>query len=512
MASSLAAPVTALQVGTFFVTQYYHVLQNQPEYAHQFYTDLSTMSRTDRDKQETATGMMEIHNRVMSQNYTSGPLEVKSVDAQESLNGGLLVMVTGCVQRNNMEGKRNFVQTFFLAPQEKGFYVLNDIFRFFEDDLYVQKPTDVMTNGDHEPQLKSAVTEPGNLFGRQYCCKKEVSGFAALEAPAFAGAEITREFTPEEEAVVEEYDLPEHQELSESEEKYEEAPPETTTAAAAAVIPSPESAPVSAPAPAEEASGEVPKHTYASILRVAKTQAHSSTATTSYQAPLNKAVAVVAERQPAQQPVPQQPQAVLASTGAEEADPEASDDIAGTENEGDGRSIYIKNLPSTVMMSEVETEFNKFGKIKSGGVNIVNRKDFGVCYAFIEFEDTSSVQSAVGASPLPFGGRHIYVEEKRTTSSGSRGRRGRGRGFQNEGSRGRGYYGARPYGRGSGQDFGREYLNRGRSSGSRGGYGTGGANGFQQTDSRQGNSLRQPRRAGGNQMSHNSANAEKTFE
>jgi hypothetical protein len=46
------------QVGTCFVGQYYHVLQQQPEYVHQFYTDRSIMHRLDRDKQETATGMM----------------------------------------------------------------------------------------------------------------------------------------------------------------------------------------------------------------------------------------------------------------------------------------------------------------------------------------------------------------------------------------------------------------------------------------------------------------------
>lgn len=34
-------------------------------------------------------------------------------------------------------GKRRFSQSFFLAPQENGFFVLNDIFRFVDDDLSV---------------------------------------------------------------------------------------------------------------------------------------------------------------------------------------------------------------------------------------------------------------------------------------------------------------------------------------------------------------------------------------
>jgi hypothetical protein len=48
---------------------------------------------------------------------------------QYSLNGGVVVQVTGIMQRPG-GAKRPFVQTFFLAVQEKGYYVLNDIFRW----------------------------------------------------------------------------------------------------------------------------------------------------------------------------------------------------------------------------------------------------------------------------------------------------------------------------------------------------------------------------------------------
>lgn len=173
------------------------------------------MSRVDRDKQETASGMMEIHSRVMSLNYTGCLIELKSADAQDSLNGGVLVMVTGSIQRRDREVKRNFVQTFFLAPQENGYYVLNDIFRFCEDDSYVEKQSDALTNGDHEPQLKSIspVTEP------------------ALEPSSPATIEIKREFTPattaEEEAILEEYNISDQQEFPILEDKLEDASTES---------------------------------------------------------------------------------------------------------------------------------------------------------------------------------------------------------------------------------------------------------------------------------------------
>lgn len=54
------------------------------------------------------------------------------MDAQESFNGGVQVLVTG--QLTGMDNTiHNFTQTFFLAPQDKGYFVLNDIFRFLDN-------------------------------------------------------------------------------------------------------------------------------------------------------------------------------------------------------------------------------------------------------------------------------------------------------------------------------------------------------------------------------------------
>lgn len=53
---------------------------------------------------------------IMSQKYKGACAEIKSVDAQESLNGGVIVVVTGTMSYAHQCG-REFVQTFFLAPQ-----------------------------------------------------------------------------------------------------------------------------------------------------------------------------------------------------------------------------------------------------------------------------------------------------------------------------------------------------------------------------------------------------------
>lgn len=55
------------------------------------------------------------------------------MDAQESYGGGVLVLVTGfMIGEDNI--KQKFTQCFFLAPQEKGYFVLNDVFRYVNED------------------------------------------------------------------------------------------------------------------------------------------------------------------------------------------------------------------------------------------------------------------------------------------------------------------------------------------------------------------------------------------
>lgn len=73
-----------------------------------------------------------INEKFLSLNYDEYKAEIKSVDAQESLSSGVHVLVTGY-----MTGKdnivRNFTQSFFLAPQQRGgYFVLNDMFRYVD--------------------------------------------------------------------------------------------------------------------------------------------------------------------------------------------------------------------------------------------------------------------------------------------------------------------------------------------------------------------------------------------
>ncbi|KAM1181883.1 hypothetical protein ACFX13_000446 [Malus domestica] len=54
MASSNPGAVRAVQVGSYFVTQYYQILQKQLDVVHQFYSDGSSMIRVDGDSTKSA--------------------------------------------------------------------------------------------------------------------------------------------------------------------------------------------------------------------------------------------------------------------------------------------------------------------------------------------------------------------------------------------------------------------------------------------------------------------------
>ena len=55
------------------------------------------------------------------------------MDAQSSANGGIIIQVIGEMS-NHGDPWRKFVQTFFLAEQPNGYFVLNDIFRFLKEE------------------------------------------------------------------------------------------------------------------------------------------------------------------------------------------------------------------------------------------------------------------------------------------------------------------------------------------------------------------------------------------
>lgn len=95
----------------------------------------------------------------MSLNFTS--IEVKTLNSIDSWNRGVLVMVSGLVKAREFSGRRKFVQTFFLAPQETGYFVLNDIFQFNDDDeIIYQHQAPIPSEHQFDTQLNASSPLP----------------------------------------------------------------------------------------------------------------------------------------------------------------------------------------------------------------------------------------------------------------------------------------------------------------------------------------------------------------
>ncbi|KJA23123.1 hypothetical protein HYPSUDRAFT_40269 [Hypholoma sublateritium FD-334 SS-4] len=122
------------EVGWQFVPQYYTFVNKEPHRLHCFYNKNSTFIHgTEGEDMKPCFGQQEIHNKITSIGFEDCKVFIHSVDAQSSANGGIIIQVIGEMS-NHAEPWRKFVQTFFLAEQPNGYFVLNDIFRFLKEE------------------------------------------------------------------------------------------------------------------------------------------------------------------------------------------------------------------------------------------------------------------------------------------------------------------------------------------------------------------------------------------
>ncbi|KAJ7269842.1 hypothetical protein C8J57DRAFT_1323694 [Mycena rebaudengoi] len=152
--------VNPSEVGWQFVPQYYTFVNKQPDRLHQFYTKKSTFIHgTEGDDGKPCLGQHEIHQRITAIGFQDCKVFIHSVDAQSSADGGIIIQVIGEMS-NHADPWRKFVQTFFLAEQPNGYFVLNDIFRFLKEETV--ESDDASEAADPEPVsvVEHAATVP----------------------------------------------------------------------------------------------------------------------------------------------------------------------------------------------------------------------------------------------------------------------------------------------------------------------------------------------------------------
>ncbi|KAF8900360.1 hypothetical protein CPB85DRAFT_1439543 [Mucidula mucida] len=177
------------------------------------------------ETQHPCHGQQEIHAKITSIGFEDCKVFIHSVDAQSSANGGIIIQVIGEMSNRN-DPWRKFVQTFFLAEQPNGYFVLNDIFRFLKEET-------VDSDEAEEP-----CTDPVQMDAPAPATPAPVP--APVEPPA---RELTPSPPPTPEPVVEPTPVP------------EAAPPVEEAPVTVADVPEP---PVQVATPAPETNGVHP--------------------------------------------------------------------------------------------------------------------------------------------------------------------------------------------------------------------------------------------------------------
>ncbi|KAG2567343.1 nuclear transport factor 2-like isoform X2 [Panicum virgatum] len=404
----------ALQVGSYFLTGYYNVLTNQPHLASQFYTNRSSVVRLDCETGQWSLGetVEVINDMMMSMNVTK--VEVKTANFLESWGAAITLLVTGLVQLKDYPVRKRFVQNIVLAPKKDGYYIFSDIFKLICDEYGDQYHVSDYNCADNLPQVDASYTmaETGSdyLDGEPQEVVAPAQNHVQQQDPSEYKAENV---------IYEE---------THSEEHMPSFPSSTDVKQDSPLAPHPPSPPTP-----EEPVEEAPK-TYASVLR---TKA--------------KATMGTAESQQAQQ-LAQQVQTVP----VHEKSNSDNNRVVSTPDDEEFISVYVGNLSPSTSVFDLEKVFQAFGRIKPDGVAIRSRKEAGVFFGFVEFEDMSGIQNALNASPIELNGRLVHVEERRPNCGFPSARR-RGRGKDQAGGRYDGEYPTRSKGTGYQKKGGRQY-------------------------------------------------------
>ncbi|THU98129.1 hypothetical protein K435DRAFT_856952 [Dendrothele bispora CBS 962.96] len=149
------------EVGWQFVPQYYQFVNKEPERLHCFYGKSSTFVHgTEGEDAQTCHGQQEIHAQITKIGFQDCKIFIHSVDAQSSANNGIVIQVIGEMSNKDESVWRKFVQTFFLAEQPNGYFVLNDIFRFIREDTVDDEVAEEEVPEVDVPATPEPVPEP----------------------------------------------------------------------------------------------------------------------------------------------------------------------------------------------------------------------------------------------------------------------------------------------------------------------------------------------------------------
>ncbi|VUC32236.1 unnamed protein product [Clonostachys rosea] len=444
------------QIGWIFIEQYYTTLSKTPERLHLFYHKRSQfVAGVEAQLADVSVGRQAIQERIKKLDFQDTKVRVSNVDSQASFDG-IVIQVIGEVSNKAGEPKK-FVQTFVLAQQPTGYFVLNDILRYIDDeDQEAQETAEANTEeaeeaaveaepaAEPEKPVEAASEEPSPALDVKAVEQKLEEASAEEEAPvAEEKAEAEKPATKAEAAKPD----PETtaKDLAEEDAKAAEKPQDPAPSPAAKEIAQPEAAapePTGPPKPMTWASRAAAAAGPRPVVPLPKTA--TPPAQSQSRAPAPAATPAAAPAAAAAQPAA--PAAQASAPAAAPAAETQSKDASGWQTAGadskrqnrpqsisaapadkEGTLGYVKYVTDKVQDGELKKALEAYGELAYFDIN--RQKN---C-AFVEYKTAEGLQAALGASPHSVNGEQIIVEQRRPKANTYGGNFGGGRGGSQRG-------------------------------------------------------------------------------
>ncbi|KXL41702.1 hypothetical protein M433DRAFT_33458, partial [Acidomyces richmondensis BFW] len=435
------------EVGWYFVEQYYTTLSRSPEKLYLFYNKRSQfVSGQEADKVAVCVGQRAINDRIKELDFHECKVRVTNVDSQAS-DANIVIQVIGEMS-NKSQPRRKFTQTFVLAAQTNGYFVLNDIFRYLieEEDETEQEMATNQEEIQLEPPAESGYQEPAPTAE-----EAEPKTLTSSMEPAAIehDAKVVDKELEEKVLKVDQSEALKSEPVNGVQEKDQTETSKSEDGPAAAVTPAEDMASSAQPSVEADIPAEKPKDPTPSPARpidqpspptppasqkpsAPKTWANLAAAANRVATPATPAVSAQAQPPKAGVPKPSttvpsaSAQQQVAPTPAAQRESNASpvqeewSTVGASHNRQQSRQVnaqqqeqgpqhrgYIKNVHEGIKFDEMKNYLAKFGELAY--FDIARQKN---C-AFVDFKTAEGYQKAVDGNPHKLGDDTFYVEERR---------------------------------------------------------------------------------------------------
>ncbi|KAF4783696.1 NTF2 and RRM domain-containing protein [Colletotrichum scovillei] len=436
------------EVGWYFVEQYYTTLSKNPDKLHLFYGKRSQfVYGMEAEVANVSVGRQTIQERIKSLDFQNSKVRITNVDSQASFDN-IVIQVIGESSIKSAEPKK-FVQTFVLAPQPSGYFVVNDILRYINDE----EEEEAAPEAEAAPEEQAAPEEVAEVSAQAEAeepkveqTPEEATGPAIdvdevekkLEEVSAAPQDVASNNGDAEPAVPEPAKVAEtkveepaadpeaaakeiaEEDVTEPEKPADPSPtPVAPTKAPAAAAEPEKPKPAPAPVPmkpmswASRAAAAVGPKPVVPLPKTATPPAGQAKAP----APAAPAAAPVKEAAPAADAPAKEAQAQAAkedspsaewqSVGADSKRQNRPQSISQAPTENYGTLGYVKYVTDKVKAEDLKGALAAHGELTYFDIN--RQKN---C-AFVEFATVAGYQAAAAANPHTVNGENIIVEPRR---------------------------------------------------------------------------------------------------